>query len=228
MLMSISLLSRNLPHLPPPDMFSDFTFFFFFISPRESVVALWIQSSRIYEKPLNVLQFWRRGGEEIIFSIPLILSMVFIYIGTHPPYIFPYDLYSSKFPLRDLMTWVKYKPNQGRPLIGWHRLCLIRMLTPSHVCYEFKTHIKRICRLYSQEQIVTLFPFINVSYGYNQNCCDGSFLSVNDTPFFFFFSFRFLLVIHLGNWPPESRKCQFNEIHIWLLTLKDPCLSRNA
>lgn len=149
MLMSISLLSRNLPHLPTPDMFSDFTFFFFFLSPRESVVALWIQSSRIYEKPLNVLQFWRRGGEEIIFSIPLILSMVFIYIGTHPPYIFPYDLYSSKFPLRDLMTWVKYKPNQGRPLIGWHRLCLIRMLTPSHVCYEFKTHIKRICRLYS-------------------------------------------------------------------------------
>lgn len=67
--------------LPPPHMFHNFTFS---ILPSDSLLALWIQSSRIYEKPLNALQFWRRGAERDYFFIPLILSTVFIFVGTHP------------------------------------------------------------------------------------------------------------------------------------------------
>lgn len=86
----------------PPQVFANFAFF---ILPSDSVLALWIQSSRIHKKPLNALQFWRRGTERDYFLYPThpfygFLSLLALIL----PVSFPPDLHSSKVPLRELMT----------------------------------------------------------------------------------------------------------------------------
>lgn len=91
LLMSVTFsppLLLQLCHETSPSPTLVFPNFTFFILPSDSVLALWIQSSCIYEKPLNALQFWRRGAErDFFFSIPLIHSTVFIFVGTHPPHL---------------------------------------------------------------------------------------------------------------------------------------------
>lgn len=76
-------LSQLLYLLSPLQAFPNFTFY---ILPSDSVMALWIQSSLIYEKPLNALQFWRRGGERDYFFLShSSFIRFFIFVGTHPP-----------------------------------------------------------------------------------------------------------------------------------------------
>lgn len=111
---------------PPPLPFALHTFpnFAFFISPSDSVVALWIQSSHIYKKPLNALQFWRRGGERdyyFFFSSSPSPAHPFygLYLCWHSssPSHFPSDLIPLSFPPRELMTRLRHEPNQGQALI---------------------------------------------------------------------------------------------------------------
>lgn len=67
-----------------------------------------------------------------------------------PPISFPANLYSTKGPAKELMTWLKRAPNQGQALIGilTDPLCLIRILidTISHILLLKWAHIKWICR----------------------------------------------------------------------------------
>lgn len=119
-----------------------------------SVLALWIQSSRIYEQPLNALQVWRRGSERGFFSSFFFTShssflRILSLLALIPPISFPANLHSTKGPAKELMTWLKHAPNQGQALIGilTDLLCLIRILidTISHNLLLKWAHIKRIC-----------------------------------------------------------------------------------